>query len=119
MLLFFPEQVSLRSYDAADKGFCGSQQEIMMERATNLDAALPSPSEIEAIDRRRQWGLNFLVISGQFGFFAILLTLWSGQDLTYSPASIHPMFYYNAFCFLLAAGFGLYGSYLRRGQPEF
>jgi hypothetical protein len=91
----------------------------MLERAPSRNAALPEPAEIEAIDKRRQWGLNFLVISGQFGFFAVLLTLWSGQDLTYSPAAIHPMFYYNVFCFLLAAGFGLYGAYLRRGQPEF
>ena len=90
-----------------------------MERITSRDAALPSPSAIEAIDKRRQWGLNFLVISGQFGFFAILLTLWTGQDLTYSPGMIHPMFYYDALCFVLAAVFGLYGSYLRRGSPEF
>ncbi len=90
-----------------------------MERFPSRDSALPSPAAIEAVDKRRQWGLNFLVISGQFGFFAILLTLWSGQDLTYSPSGIHPMFYYNVFCFLLAAGFGLYGSYLRRGKPEF
>ena len=90
-----------------------------MERATRRDAILQSPAEIESIDKRRQWGLNFLVISGQFGFFAVLLTLWSGQDLTYSPAGIHPMFYYNSFCFVLAVVFGLYGSYLRRGKPEF
>ena len=90
-----------------------------MERVTDRNATLPSPSSIEAIDKRRQWGLNFLVISGQFGFFAVLLTLWSGQDLTYSPGLIHPMFYYNAFCLLLAVVFGLYGSYLRRGRPEF
>jgi hypothetical protein len=78
-----------------------------------------SPDQVAAIDKRRQWGLNFLVISGQFGFFAVLLTLWSGQDLTYSPGWLHPMFYYNVLAFLLAAGFGVYGSYLRRGAPEF
>ena len=91
----------------------------MIESASSRNAAIASPAEVEAIDRRRQWGLNFLVISGQFGFFAILLTVWSGQDVTYSPGMLHPMFYYNALCFLLAAGFGAYGSYLRRGQPEF
>jgi hypothetical protein len=64
---------------------------MIMERITSRDAALPSPSAIEAIDKRRQWGLNFLVISGQFGFFAILLTLWTGQDLTYSCRSFRPV----------------------------
>ena len=81
-----------------------------------------SLAEIEAeLDRLSPEELRrlFVVHLRQFGFFAVLITLWSGQDLTYSPAAIHPMFYYNAFCFLLAAGFGLYGSYLRRGQPEF
>ncbi len=78
-----------------------------------------SPADVEAVDKRRQWGLNFLVISGQFGFFAVLLTLWSGQDLTYSPGGIHPMFYYNVVCVVLAVVFGAYGSYLRRGTPEF
>jgi hypothetical protein len=78
-----------------------------------------SPTQVEAVDRRRQWGLNFLVISGQFGFFAVLLTLWSGQDLTYSPGWLHPMFYYNVLAFALAAGFGAYGLHLRRGAPEY
>ena len=91
----------------------------MSEHALQRDPARLSPAQVEAIDKRRQWGLNFLVISGQFGFFAVLLTLWSGQDLTYSPAMVHPMFFYDVLCVLLAAGFGLYGSYLRRGTPEF
>ena len=78
-----------------------------------------TPAEVEAVDRRRQWGLNFMVISGQFGFFAVLLTLWAGQDLTYSPGYIRPMFLYDALCFTMATGFGLYGMYLRKGQPEF
>ncbi len=90
-----------------------------MEYSSSRNAAVPSPAAVEAIDKRRQWGLNFLVISGQFGFFAVLLTLWTGQDLTYSPSMIHPMFYYDVLCFALAAVFGLYGSYLRRGKPEF
>lgn len=91
----------------------------MLDSANRRLPSMASPSEIEAIDKRRQWGLNFLVISGQFGFFAILLTVWSGQDLTYSPGLLRPMFFYNALCFLLAVIFGAYGSYLRRGKPEF
>ncbi|GGH17049.1 hypothetical protein [Silvibacterium dinghuense] len=78
-----------------------------------------TPDQIEAIDKRRRWGLALQVIAGQFGVFAVLLTLWSGQDLTYSPGWIHPMFYYNAIAVIAALGFGSYGAYLRRGSPEF
>jgi hypothetical protein len=77
-----------------------------------------SPDEIEALDKRRQWGLTFQVIAGQFGFFAVLLTLWSGQDLTYSPHLMHPMFYYNVLAAALAVIFGMYGSYLKQGAPQ-
>jgi nitrate reductase gamma subunit len=78
-----------------------------------------SPSQVTAVDTRRRWGLAFLVISGQFGFFAVLLLLWSGQDLTYSPGWVHPMFYYNVAAALLACVFGAYGMYLRRGRFEY
>lgn len=78
-----------------------------------------TPDEIEAIDTRRRWGLTFQVISGQLAFFAVLLTLWSGQDLTYSPGWVHPMFYYDVLAGTLAVIFGIYGSYLKRGRPEF
>jgi hypothetical protein len=78
-----------------------------------------SPDQIEAIDNRRRWGLAFQVIAGQFAFFAVLLTLWSGQDLTYSPNWMHPMFYYNVLAGALALILGIYGSYLKRGAPEF
>ncbi len=39
-----------------------------------------SPAQVAALDKRRQWGLVFQVIAGQFGFFAVLLLLWTGQD---------------------------------------
>ncbi len=78
-----------------------------------------TPDQIEAIDKRRRWGLTCQVIAGQFAFFAVLLTLWSGQDLTYSPHLFHPMFYYNVLTGTLAVIFGIYGSYLKRGAPEF
>jgi hypothetical protein len=78
-----------------------------------------TPDQVEAVDKRRQWGLTFQVIAGQFGFFAVLLTLWSGQDLTYSPGWVHPMFYYNVFTGTLALIFGIYGTYLKRGTQEF
>ncbi|WP_158751087.1 hypothetical protein [Acidobacterium sp. S8] len=78
-----------------------------------------TPRDVEALDKRRQWGLTFQVIAGQFGFFAILLTVWSGQDATYSPGAVHPMLYYNIFTGVLAVVFGMYGTYLKRGRSEF
>jgi len=75
-----------------------------------------SPAQVAALDKRRQWGLALQVISGQFAFFAVLLLLWTGQDLTYSPGWVHPMFYYNVLTGVLAVVFGMYGTYLRRGR---
>jgi hypothetical protein len=77
-----------------------------------------TPDQVEALDKRRAWGLTYQVISGQFAFFAVLLTLWSGQDLTYSPSWMRPMFYYNVLTAALAVIFGVYGTYLKRGAPE-
>jgi hypothetical protein len=78
-----------------------------------------TPEETERLDKRRQWGLTLQVVAGQFAFFAVLLTLWSGQDLTYSPGWMHPMFYYNVLTGVLAVVFGMYGSWLKRGSSEF
>ena len=50
---------------------------------------------------------------------ATLVTLWSGQDLTYSPGWVRPMFYWNAALLLLALVFGVAGVRLRRGSHEF
>jgi hypothetical protein len=77
-----------------------------------------TPAQVALLDKRRQWGLVYQVISGQFAFFAVLLLLWSGQDLTYGPGWVHPMFYYNVVAALLAVTFGMYGTYLRRGRPH-
>jgi hypothetical protein len=78
-----------------------------------------TPAQVARLDRRRQWGLAFQVISGQFALFAVLLLLWSGQDLAYSPGWVHPMFYYDVLAGLLAVIFGLYGTYLKRGKYEY
>jgi hypothetical protein len=75
-----------------------------------------TPDQVTALDKRRQWGLAFQVISGQFAFFSVLLLLWSGQDLTYSPGWLHPMFYYDLLCGVMAVIFGLSGTYMRRGR---
>ena len=44
-----------------------------------------TPDQVEALDKRRDWGHTFLVIAGQFAVIATVLLLWVGQDLTYSP----------------------------------
>jgi predicted membrane channel-forming protein YqfA (hemolysin III family) len=78
-----------------------------------------TPEEVEALDRRRRRGQLFLVICGQCLIVAVLVTLWAGQDLTYSPGWARPMFYWDAVLFLLAAVFFVAGIRLRRGSQEF
>lgn len=75
-----------------------------------------TPAQVETLDKRRQRGLLCQVLSGQFAFFAVLLLLWSGQDLTYGPGWVHPMFYYDVLTAVLAISFGIYGTWLRRGR---
>ena len=78
-----------------------------------------TPDEVEALDRRRRRGQLFLVIAFQLIIVSTLLTLWTGQDLTYSPGWMHPMAYWNAITLLLALYFGVNGIRLRRGSNEF
>ena len=78
-----------------------------------------TPQQVEALDRRRRRGHLFLVLCFQCLIVATLVTLWSGQDLTYSPGWVRPMFYWNAVLFLLALVFGVAGVRLRRGSNEF
>jgi hypothetical protein len=75
-----------------------------------------TPAQVEALDQRRRKGLTCQVLAGEFAFFAVLLLVWTGQDLTYGPGWMHPMFYYNLLCGLLAVIFALYGTWLRRGR---
>jgi hypothetical protein len=78
-----------------------------------------TPHQVEHLDKRRAWGLTMQVISGQFTIFAVLLMVWAGQDLTYSPSWLRPMAYYDALAFVMAIILGVYGTALRRGTPEF
>ena len=77
-----------------------------------------NPDQIEALDKRREWGHTLLVIAGQFAVIAVVLLLWVGQDLTYSPGWIHPMAYYFLIAIMLVAVLGLAGLMLRRGTPR-
>jgi hypothetical protein len=78
-----------------------------------------TPDQVEKLDSRRRWGLTCQVLGGQFAFFAILVTVWSGQDATYSPGWVHPMVYYNILTAVLAVVFFTYGTILKRGNLDF
>jgi di/tricarboxylate transporter len=78
-----------------------------------------TPDEVVALDRRRRRGQLFLVICFQCLIVGTLVTLWAGQDLTYSPGWARPMFYWDAILFVLATFFGVAGIRLRRGSNEF
>jgi len=78
-----------------------------------------TPDEVESLDRRRRRGQLFLVLGFLFLFVATLVTVWAGQDATYSPGWIRPMVYWDALTFLLAAIFLVNGIRLRRGSNEF
>jgi hypothetical protein len=78
-----------------------------------------TPAQVEHLDKRRAWGLTLQVIAGLLGVIGVILWLWVGQDLTYSPGWIHPLFYYDVI--VLVAAFILVGigTALRKGSPEF
>ena len=78
-----------------------------------------TPDEVAALDRRRRRGQLLIVLGFQFGIVATLLTLWSGQDLQYSPGWAHPMFYWDVVTGGMAAICLLAGLRLRRGLNEF
>jgi hypothetical protein len=78
-----------------------------------------TPEEVEALDRRRRRGQMFLVLCFQCLIVGTLVTLWAGQDAAYSPGFAHPMLYWDAILFTLAAIFGVTGIRLRRGSNEF
>ena len=84
-----------------------------------IEERILTPEQVELLDRRRRRGQLFLVIGGQCLIVAVLMTLWSGQDATYSPGWAHPMVYWNAITFLLATIFIAGGLSLRRGSNEF
>ena len=78
-----------------------------------------TPQQVELLDRRRRFGQLMLVICFQFLIISTLLTLWSGQDATYSPGGAKPMVYLNIFTFAVSAITGLLGISLKRGSNEF
>jgi hypothetical protein len=77
-----------------------------------------TPDEVERLDHRRRRGTFLLTISGMFSIIAVLLTLWVGQDLQYSPGWARPMTYYFIVACLIVLVCGVSGLYLRRGTPD-
>ena len=78
-----------------------------------------TPQQVEILDRRRRRGQLLLVLCFQCIIVGTLVTLWAGQDATYSPGWARPMVYWDALLFVLAIVFGLAGIRLRRGSTEF
>jgi hypothetical protein len=78
-----------------------------------------TPDQVELLDKRRTWGLTLQTIAGLFAVIGTVLWLWVGQDLTYSPGWIHPMFYYDAIAWTGAIVLAATGTALRRNAPEF
>lgn len=78
-----------------------------------------TPDEVEALDRRRRRGQLYLVICFQCIIVSTLLTLWTGQDLTYSPGWARPIFYWNCVTGLGVVVFGIAGLRARSGFTEF
>jgi hypothetical protein len=78
-----------------------------------------TPDQVEALDRRRRRGHLLLNVGFQTLIIGTVVTLWAGQDLTYSPGWAHPMAYWDAFLFLASLGCFVTGISLRRGLNEF
>lgn len=77
-----------------------------------------TPDQVEALDKRRDLGHTLLVIAGQFAVIAIVLLLWVGQDLAWSPGWAHPIGYYLAFAMTAVVVCAGVGTWLSRGTPR-
>jgi hypothetical protein len=78
-----------------------------------------TPAQVEELDRRRRRGHLLLVMGFQFTLIATLVTLWAGQDWTYSPGWAHPMVYWDGVLWVAAICSFFKGIQLRRGMNEF
>jgi hypothetical protein len=77
-----------------------------------------TPDQVEALDKRRDLGHTLLVIAGQFTVIAVILLLWVGQDLAWSPGWAHPIGYYFAFAMTAIVVCAGLGSWQNRGTPR-
>jgi len=84
-----------------------------------VEERMLTPDEVAHLDRRRRRGHLFIVMGFQFTLVAIFVTLWSGQDLSYSPGWSHPMFYWDCLVATAALICFVTGLKLRKGLNEF
>ena len=77
-----------------------------------------TPDEVENLDKRRRRGQLFIVIGVQCLIVTTLLSVWVGQDLTYSPG-FRPMTFWASITGTLSLIFLINGIRLRRGMTEF
>ncbi len=78
-----------------------------------------TPQQIDALDLRRRKGTLLLTIAGQFTVILVLLSLWAGSDLVWSPGLAKPIDIYFAIALAIVLIAGSTGVYMRRGAPEF
>ncbi len=78
-----------------------------------------TPAEVDALDRRRRRGQAYLVMGFQTLIVGTIVTLWAGQDATYSPGWAHPMLYWDLFLFAVSLFCLTRGVALKRGSNEF
>lgn len=79
-----------------------------------------TPEEVEQVDRRTRRSQLLLTIGFQTAIVTILVSLlFVGQDLTYSPGFVRPMFYWACLTGLVSAVCFIRGIQLRRGSKEF
>ncbi len=78
-----------------------------------------TPEQVDLVDRRRRRGQMLLVIGFQTFIIGTIVTLWAGQDFTYSPGWIHPLGYWDVFLFGVSFISFALGIKLRRGSNEF
>jgi hypothetical protein len=71
-----------------------------------------TPAQVDALDRRRRRGQTLIVVGCQALIIATIVTLWAGQDATYSP-------YWDLFLFTAALSLIGTGIQLRKGMNEF
>jgi hypothetical protein len=84
-----------------------------------IEERILTPAEVAQLDRRRRRGQLLIVMGLQFTVIATLVSLWSGQDLAYSPGWMHPVFYWDCLLAIAAIACFIKGIRDRRGINEF
>jgi hypothetical protein len=84
-----------------------------------LEERTMTPEQIDRLELRRRKGALLLTIAGQFTVISVLLCLWAGSDLVWSPGLAHPIDIYLAVAVTIVLVAGISGVVLRRGAPEF